>query len=226
MPGTDPHREPHPDELSAARERPWHVRGGLLILLLAAVVYVADRQTKAWALSELTPGRPRELIGEILQLRLVFNPGAAFSLGTGSTWVFTIVQAAVSIGIVVLAWRIARWQWRLGLGLVLGGALGNLTDRLTREPGFGVGHVVDFLELPNWPVFNIADSAIVSGAVILAAATIFGVPAFLPRGPAQPTASERTDQGQTDQGPTDLEPKDQGQADQGQAGAAPGERRG
>lgn len=182
MPGL-PEREGEPtaDPASAHGAGAWHVRGALAMLGLAAVVYGLDRWTKAWALSELTPGQPRELIGEVLQLRLVFNPGAAFSLGAGSTWVFTIVQAAVSIAILAVAWRVARWQWRLGLGLVLGGALGNLTDRLTREPGFGVGHVVDFLELPRWPVFNIADSAIVTGAVILAAATIVGVPAFRPR---------------------------------------------
>lgn len=161
-------------------------RGALAILGLAALIYVADRATKAWALAELTPGRPRELVGELLQLRLVFNPGAAFSLGAGSTWVFTIVQATVSVAILVVSVRVTRWPWRVGLGLVLGGALGNLTDRLTREPGFGVGHVVDFLELPNWPVFNIADCAIVTGAVLLAAATIVGVPALEPAGPAEP----------------------------------------
>ncbi|MEP7161803.1 MAG: signal peptidase II [Dermatophilaceae bacterium] len=162
---------------------------------MAGVVYLLDRLTKAWAVSNLSLGEPQELLGSVLQLHLVFNPGAAFSLGAGSTWVFTIVQAAVSLAILGIAFRVRTWPWRVGLGLVLGGALGNLTDRLTREPGFGVGHVVDFLELPRWPVFNIADSAIVTGAVVVAIATVLGVPALSRTdgedGPAQ--ASERAD---------------------------------
>ena len=124
--------------------------------------------TKLWALSSLDENVPQDFGGSLLRLRLIFNPGAAFSLGTGATSVFTIIQAVVSVAIVVVAPRVGRLRWAIGLGLVLGGAIGNLTDRLTRAPGFGVGHVVDFLELPNWPVFNIADSAIVAAACLVA----------------------------------------------------------
>ncbi len=151
-------------------------------------MYALDRLTKDWAVSNLSLHEPRELLGSVLQLHLVFNPGAAFSVGAGSTWVFTIVQAAVSLAILAIAFWVRSWPWRVGLGLVLGGALGNLTDRLTREPGFGVGHVVDFLELPRWPVFNIADSAIVTGAVVIAIATVLGVPVL-----SRAQATERAD---------------------------------
>lgn len=151
-------------------------------------MYAADRLTKAWALATLTPGVRQDLIGQILQLHLIFNPGAAFSFGTSATWVFTIIQASVAVIILVVAPRLASRAWAVGAGLALGGALGNLTDRLTREPGFGVGHVVDFLELPHWPIFNIADSAIVAAAVLVAGATMAGVGAF---GRDEPGASLR-----------------------------------
>jgi len=157
--------------------------------VVGALVYAADRLTKAWALATLTPGVRQDLIGQILQLHLIFNPGAAFSFGTSATWVFTIIQASVAVIILVVAPRLASRAWAVGAGLALGGALGNLTDRLTREPGFGVGHVVDFLELPHWPIFNIADSAIVSAAVLVAGATLKGVGAFAP--PAVPLEGDR-----------------------------------
>lgn len=149
-----------------------------LVLACAVAVYAADRAGKAWALANLTPGVRREWLGEFLQLHLIFNPGAAFSVGTSATWVFTIIQASVALAILVVMPRLRSRVWAVGAGLALGGALGNLTDRLTREPGFGVGHVVDFLELPRWPIFNIADSAIVVAAVLVAAATMVGVGAF------------------------------------------------
>lgn len=149
-----------------------------LVLVVAVLVYAADRASKGWALANLTPGVRQPWLGDILQLRLIFNPGAAFSLGTGLTWLFTVIQATVAVLILALAPRLRSRVWAVGGGLALGGALGNLTDRLTREPGFGVGHVVDFLELPHWPIFNIADSAIVAAAVLVALATIRGVDAF------------------------------------------------
>lgn len=150
----------------------------LLVWAVAAVVYGADRATKAWALANLTPGVRRTWVGEVLQLHLIFNPGAAFSFGTSATWVFTLIQATVAVGILALSLRLRSRAWAVAGGLAMGGALGNLTDRLTREPGFGVGHVVDFLELPHWPIFNIADSAIVAAAVLAAGATLRGVDAF------------------------------------------------
>lgn len=147
----------------------------LVVLLLGAAVWGVDRATKAWALAELVPGQPREVLGSFLRFTLLFNPGAAFSLGTGITPVFTLVQAAVVIAVVVLSVRVGSWLWALGLGLVLGGAAGNLADRLTRPPGLGRGEVVDFLQLPNWPVFNVADSAICVAAALIALAAFRGV---------------------------------------------------
>lgn len=147
-----------------------------VVLGVGAVVYLLDRLTKGWALSALAENEPREFIGSVLRLRLIFNPGAAFSLGTGATPLFTVIQAVVSIAVLVAATRVGRLRWAVALGLVLGGATGNLTDRLTRPPGFGLGHVVDFLELPNFPVFNIADSAIVAAACLVALLSLRGVP--------------------------------------------------
>ncbi len=146
-----------------------------VLILVGVLVWGLDQATKAWALRALTPGEPEPLIGTVLQLHLLFNPGAAFSLGTNVTPVFAAIQATVVVAILVIAWRVRSWWWGLGLGLVLGGAAGNLTDRLFRPPGFAHGWVVDFLQLPNWPVFNIADSAICVAAVVLAIASFRGI---------------------------------------------------
>lgn len=145
------------------------------VLLLGAVVWGLDRLTKTWALAELVPGRRVPLLGDVLQLNLLFNPGAAFSLGTGITPVFTTIQFVVAVACVVAAWWVGSRGWAIALGLVLGGASGNLVDRLTRAPGFGFGHVVDFLELPHWPVFNIADAAICTAAVLIAVTAFRGI---------------------------------------------------
>ncbi|MDO5696549.1 MAG: signal peptidase II [Dermatophilus congolensis] len=154
---------------------------GALVIVIGVVVYAADQWAKNVALAELRPGVPVPVIGEVLEWRLVFNPGAAFSLGTGITPVFTLFQAAVSIAVLVLAWRLRSVWWAVALGLVLGGATGNLHDRLLRPPSFGHGHVVDYIALPNFPVFNIADSAITTAAVMILVAAVFGWEAFRTR---------------------------------------------
>ncbi|SEW25225.1 signal peptidase II [Austwickia chelonae] len=165
-----------------------------LVLGLAVLVYAADQLTKMWALTHLEPGNRREWLGELVQLHLIFNSGAAFSLGSNITWVFTIIQAVVPAVILFFTPRLKTWQWATGAGLALGGALGNLTDRLLRSPGFGIGHVVDFLELPNWPIFNVADSAIVGAALIVTLATAMGVEAFGEEtGAAAPTTRQGDD---------------------------------
>nr|WP_143590219.1 signal peptidase II [Thermoactinospora rubra] len=143
--------------------------------MLAVVVYAADLATKTMALRALPPaGAPVEVIPGVLRFRLVFNPGAAFSIGTGMTIVFTLIAAVVVVAIIRTARKLRSLPWAITLGLLLGGALGNLTDRLFRHPGGLQGHVVDFIEvLPGnfpvidyFPVFNIADSAIVCGGVL------------------------------------------------------------
>lgn len=146
-----------------------------VLALLAALVLLADQLTKALAVRYLDENAPVPVVGEILQLRLVFNPGAAFSIGTGMTWLLTIVAVVVVVVVAHVARGLGSRGWAVALGLLVGGALGNLVDRLTRPPGFARGHVVDFLELPRWPVFNLADSAISVAAVLIVVLALRGI---------------------------------------------------
>ncbi|MEV0360612.1 signal peptidase II [Nocardia sp. NPDC050697] len=145
-----------------------------LLLILAAVLYGLDLLTKSIAVARLTPGDPVYLIGDVVRFSLVRNPGAAFSMATGMTWLLTLVAAGVVIAVIRIGSTLRSPWWAVGLGMVLGGALGNLTDRLFRAPGPLQGHVVDFMAVGWWPVFNVADSAIVCGAILLVALTVFG----------------------------------------------------
>ncbi len=125
----------------------------------------------------MTEGSVIRVLNDALQMHFVRNPGAAFSLASGSTWIFSIIAGAVVVFIVWFARRIRSFAWGLVFGLLLGGVLGNLTDRLLREPGFGVGHVVDFISTP-WllpAIYNVADMAIVSSMVIFMILTIRGI---------------------------------------------------
>ncbi|QNE90444.1 signal peptidase II [Corynebacterium incognita] len=145
-------------------------RKGKLWPLMAAVIVtvaVVDQATKQLMLSWLEPGIPQPVLGDWFRFYLLFNPGAAFSMGgEGSTWLFTTIQLAFVVGVAVAAPRVRDKGMAIGLALLAGGALGNLTDRLVREPGFWFGHVVDFISVGNFAVFNIADSAITVGVVI------------------------------------------------------------
>ena len=145
-------------------------RAALVVgLLTTAVVVVAlDQATKAWAVRALADGRTIDVLGQAVQLRLFRNPGAAFSFATGTTWIFTVVATAASVAIVRLSRRLGSTWWALALGLLLGGAVGNLLDRLFREPAFAQGHVVDFIDLPRLFVFNVADASITTAAALLA----------------------------------------------------------
>ena len=156
--------------------RSWR-RPRLFAVLIGAavVVYVADQLAKAWALAHLQPDVPQDVIGSVLRLDLTRNPGAAFSIATSATWVLTLIAAAV-VGVIIFTSRkLGSRGWAWALGLLLGGSLGNLTDRLIRPPGVGRGHVVDFLMLPHWPIFNVADSAIVSAAVLIGLLALRGI---------------------------------------------------
>jgi signal peptidase II len=138
---------------------------------IAALVLAADVVTKVLAVARLEDQDPVELLGGAVYLVLVRNPGAAFSLATGYTWVLSLIAVAVVVVIARIARRLRSAGWAVALGLVLGGALGNLTDRIFRAPGPLQGHVVDVVSLfaPDgsvWPVFNLADSSIVCGGVI------------------------------------------------------------
>jgi signal peptidase II len=138
-----------------------------LLFGCAALVYLLDVVTKHLAVSLLDPGRPVEVVGDVLRLTLVRNPGAAFSAATSFTVVLSLVAVAAVITVLVLSRRVGSPAWALALGLLLGGVAGNLTDRVFRSPGVLRGHVVDFLQLPSWPVFNIADMAINAAAALI-----------------------------------------------------------
>ncbi|TFB88343.1 signal peptidase II [Cryobacterium algoricola] len=149
-----------------------------MVLGLAALgIYALDQTAKFLVVSYLTEGSTVRVLGDVLQWHYVRNPGAAFSLATGMTWIFTIIAAAVVVFIVIFAGRIRSLAWALVFGLLLGGVLGNLTDRLFREPSFGLGHVVDFITTP-WlipAIYNVADASIVTSMVIFMILTIRGV---------------------------------------------------
>lgn len=154
------------------------VSPGLARAVMAGVAVVgigADQATKQWAVATLTPGEPVPLVGDFLQLYLVRNPGAAFSFGEGFTAVFTVLAMVVLAGLLVVALpRVRQWVWAVALGLLTAGVAGNLIDRLGRPPAPFRGHVVDFLMLPRWPVFNLADSMLTTAAVLVVALSFFG----------------------------------------------------
>lgn len=146
-----------------------------LLFVLTAVVLIADQVSKQVVLNTLTEGEYHPLIGDFLGLSLVFNPGAAFSLGEGSTWLFTIAMVVVTVVIIRVSRRLGSRGWAVALGALLGGTLGNLGDRLFRDPGFAVGHVVDFINYNGWFVGNIADIAIVLSAAGIAVLSFTGI---------------------------------------------------
>ena len=178
----------------------------LIVLGLAALgVYALDQTAKFLVVSYLTEGSTVRVLGDVLQWHYVRNPGAAFSLATGMTWIFTIIAAAVVVFIVIFAGRIRSLAWALVFGLLLGGVLGNLTDRLFREPSFGLGHVVDFITTP-WlipAIYNVADASIVTSMVIFMILTIRGVgldgrrAVHEPAGSSDVTAADPAESGPT-----------------------------
>ncbi len=138
-----------------------------LLAGLALAVLVLDQVTKTIVVATMFEGQRIEVIPYVLQLIFVRNPGAAFSMASGQTWIFSILAVVVTGVIIVVARKIHSKAWAVVFGLILGGTLGNLADRLFREPGFGVGHVIDFINMP-WlmpAIFNVADIAISAAAV-------------------------------------------------------------
>jgi signal peptidase II len=153
----------------------------VLFAVVAAAIFVLDVASKVLVVAKLPEThRPVRILGGALYLDQTRNSGAAFSLGTGFTVILTAVAVAVVVVIVRTASRMRSAGWAVALGLVLGGALGNLTDRIFRAPGFGRGHVVDWISAfgpqgEHWPIFNIADSSIVCGAVLAAVLALRGI---------------------------------------------------
>lgn len=158
-------------------------RGKRVVLfgIVAALVLALDVVSKVLVVADLPENHaPIRLLGGAIYLDQTRNSGAAFSLGTGFTVVLTIIAVVVAVVIVRTAGRMRSTGWAVVLGLVLGGALGNLADRVFRAPGVGRGHVVDWISAfgPDgkyWPIFNLADSAIVCGAVLAAVLALFGI---------------------------------------------------
>jgi signal peptidase II len=134
-----------------------------------------DQLTKALALAHLTPGEPVDVIGGLLKFNLIRNPGAAFSLGAGYTPVISVIQIAVALGVIYLSRKLGSVGWAIAFGLLFGGAVGNITDRIFREPSPFHGHVVDFLQTPHWAIFNVADMAVTSAAILLVIQTLRGI---------------------------------------------------
>ncbi|WP_017600230.1 signal peptidase II [Nocardiopsis lucentensis] len=147
----------------------------LLLLLVALAAVLADLATKQWVLSTFSEGESVDVIGGLLQFTLVYNTGAAFSLGTDHTWMFTGIAIVVVAAIAYLGLRVRNVWWGITLGLMMGGAAGNLLDRLFRDPAPFHGAVVDFIRVPYWPVFNIADSCVVVGACLVVLLTFKGI---------------------------------------------------
>lgn len=144
-------------------------------VLLTVAVLVVDQLTKVWAVAALEPGVRVPLLGDLFGLQLIRNDGAALSIASGMTWVLTLVATAVVLVIVRVSRRLGSTGWAVALGLLLGGALGNLVDRMVREPGPLHGHVVDFLAYWRLFIGNVADIAIVAAAVLVVWLTARGV---------------------------------------------------
>ncbi len=168
VPLSDGQAAPAPAARSGSRGR----RLAAILFAVAAAAFVLDRVTKAWAVGSLQGRPPIVLIPHVLDLSYTTNSGGAFSLLTGAPWLFFTASIAISAGIVWLAFRQTSLVTAIGMGLILGGALGNLADRLTRGTGVS-GRVVDFIHLHMWPTFNVADSCVVIGAIVVAAGALF-----------------------------------------------------
>lgn len=152
------------------------VRRWRTLFSVAWAVWVLDLATKIWAVNNLSYKSNIKVIGDFFQLTFVRNSGAAFSFAAGATIFLSIFGLIVMSAILYYSPQITSRGWAVVLGLVLGGILGNMVDRIFREPGVLRGHVIDWMQLPNWPVFNIADTAIVSAAVIAMVLTARNIP--------------------------------------------------
>ena len=173
--GTDPETDTVADAPGQTRPRARPRRIGLLIGM-AAFVIAADAISKAIVVAKM-PDRaaPIRLLGGLLTITYTRNGGAAFSIGTSMTVVFTLIAAGVIVYILRAARNLRSIGWAIALGLLLGGATGNLLDRIFRAPAPFQGHVVDWIQLPHWPVFNLADSSISCAGVLVVLLALRGI---------------------------------------------------
>ena len=154
--------------LSDTRSVPSRARVRVVLAAVFAVLYAVDQATKWLAVDRLTGKPDRELVGDLLVLHLTRNAGAAFSTGTRYTELFTALAFVAVLVVLWLGRRVGNAAWAVAFGALLAGIVGNFTDRILRSPGVLRGHVVDFLMLPHWPIFNVADMCInVAAALIL-----------------------------------------------------------
>jgi signal peptidase II len=197
----------------------------LILFAIAAGVLALDIISKAIVVATLSDRPPVRLLGGLLTLRESRNSGAAFSIGTSMTVVFTLIAVGVIVFILRTSRRISGLPWAVALGLLLGGAMGNLTDRIFRSPGPFRGWVVDWIELPHWPVFNLADSSIVCGGVLMVLIAARGqrldgrAPVAGPR--SDPSGREPSEPGQP--GPERSGPERSGPGQSGPERSGPGQ---
>lgn len=158
--------------------------------VVAGLVVLIDQATKAVALGGLSQEERIPLLGDLLGLQLAFNPGTILSLGAGFTGLLTVFGVVAVVLLVVATARARTGWWAVGIGLILGGAIGNLIDRLFAPPGFGVGHVTDFLAYGNWFIGNLADVALGAGVIVLAVTLWTGRRAGEPTGAGARPAAE------------------------------------
>jgi signal peptidase II len=155
-------------------------RSLIVLACVAATVVILDQFSKLWVVSTIQPRMesgegPFVLLGGFLKLTYTENTGAAFSMGTGYTWIFSIIAVVVAVVILRSSRRLGSTGWAVALGGLLGGLLGNLIDRITRPPGPGLGYVVDWIQLPNFAVFNVADMCIVGSAALMVLLALRGI---------------------------------------------------
>jgi len=155
------------DSILDGHSVPSPARVRALFVGVFAVLYAVDQLTKWLAVDRLTGKADKDLIGDVLVLHLTRNAGAAFSAGTGYTAVFSCLAILAVVVVLWLSRRVRDRIWAVAFGLLLAGICGNLTDRVLREPGALRGHVVDFLMLPHWPIFNVADMSINAAAALI-----------------------------------------------------------
>jgi signal peptidase II len=155
------------EETSAEAGRPRGKRRIAVLFTVAALAYAMDLISKMIVVAKLEHHEPIEIIGDWLRFEAIRNAGAAFGFGEAFTIIFTMIAAAVIVVIARLARKLYSLPWAIALGLLLGGALGNLTDRIFRSPGVFEGAVVDFIAPKHFAVFNLADSAIVCGGILI-----------------------------------------------------------
>jgi len=145
-------------------------------LILSLALIVVDQIAKNWAIATLKPFTSTPFLGEVLKFYLVWNDSAAFSLSLGATWIFTTISSVAMLVTIWFIYRTGNTAWLFTLAILLGGIVGNLIDRLIRNPGFPVGKVVDFLQIPfNFPIFNFADICITSSMTMVVILIMRGV---------------------------------------------------